>query len=38
VVRPLREGDLEVADHVMRTAFGTYLEAPDPLQVFGDAD
>lgn len=38
VVRPLREDDLEVADHVMRMAFGTYLKAPDPLQVFGDAD
>lgn len=38
VVRPLREDDLDVADHVMRMAFGTYLKAPDPLQVFGDAD
>ncbi len=38
VVRTLREDDLEVADHVMRMAFGTYLKAPDPLQVFGDAD
>lgn len=38
VVRPLGEEDLEVADHVMRMAFGTYLKAPDPLKVFGDAD
>lgn len=38
VVRPLREDGLDVADHVMRMAFGTYLKAPDPLRVFGDAD
>jgi GNAT superfamily N-acetyltransferase len=37
-IRPLRESDLEVADRVMRLAFGTFLGAPDPMQVFGDLD
>jgi GNAT superfamily N-acetyltransferase len=37
-VRPLQEGDLEAADRVMRLAFGTFLEMPDPLQFMGDAD
>jgi N-acetylglutamate synthase-like GNAT family acetyltransferase len=37
-VRPLRESDLAVADHIMRVAFGTYLGVPDPVTVFGDAD
>jgi GNAT superfamily N-acetyltransferase len=37
-VRPLRESDLPAADHIMRVAFGTYLGAPDPVSVFGDAD
>jgi predicted N-acetyltransferase YhbS len=37
-VRPLREADLDTADHIMRTAFGTYLRAPDPVRVFGDSD
>ena len=36
-VRPLRESDLGAADHIMRVAFGTYLGAPDPVTVFGDA-
>jgi predicted N-acetyltransferase YhbS len=36
-VRPLRESDLGAADHIMRTAFGTYLGVPDPVTVFGDA-
>jgi predicted N-acetyltransferase YhbS len=36
-IRPLQEGDLEAADRVMRTAFGTFLGAPDPIMVFGDA-
>jgi GNAT superfamily N-acetyltransferase len=37
-IRPLQAGDLEDADRVMRMAFGTYLGAPDPMLVFGDAD
>src|SRR5687767_15048396 len=37
-IRPLEESDLDVADRIMRIAFGTYLNAPDPLQVFGDSD
>ena len=37
-VRPLKESDLPAADHIMRVAFGTYLGAPDPVTVFGDAD
>lgn len=37
-VRPLRESDLAAADQIMRIAFGTYLGAPDPVTVFGDAD
>ena len=36
-IRPLREDDLDAADRVMRTAFGTFLGAPEPLMVFGDA-
>ena len=31
-VRPLRESDLGAADHIMRTAFGTYLGVPDPTK------
>jgi hypothetical protein len=38
VIRPLREADLEAADHVMRLAFGTFLGLPDPLQFMGDRD
>lgn len=37
-IRPLEVGDLDVADRVMRMAFGTFLGAPDPMMVFGDAD
>lgn len=36
-IRPLAEDDLDAADRVMRTAFGTFLAAPDPIAVFGDA-
>ncbi|MGB9274276.1 MAG: GNAT family N-acetyltransferase, partial [Terrimicrobiaceae bacterium] len=36
-VRPLREGDLATADHVMRLAFGTFLGLPDPASFLGDA-
>ncbi len=37
-IRPLEEKDLDTADRVMRIAFGTFLGAPDPMLVFGDAD
>jgi GNAT superfamily N-acetyltransferase len=37
-IRPLREPDLEEADKIMRIAFGTYLKAPNPIEVFGDGD
>jgi len=37
-VRQLREADLAAADRLMRMAFGTFLGAPDPMLVFGDAD
>ena len=36
-VRPLQEGDLATADHVMRLAFGTFLGLPDPSSFLGDA-
>lgn len=36
-VRPLREDDLDAADRIMRTSFGTFMGAPDPVAVFGDA-
>lgn len=36
--RPLLEADLDAADHVMRLAFGTFLQLPDPLQFMGDAN
>jgi GNAT superfamily N-acetyltransferase len=29
-VRPLRQEDLENADHIMRLAFGTFIGVPDP--------
>jgi hypothetical protein len=35
-IRPLESGDLDVADRLMRIAFGTFLGAPDPITVFGD--
>ena len=37
-IRPLEERDLDEADRIMRTAFGTYLRAPNPIEVFGDGD
>lgn len=37
-IRPLEERDLDQADRIMRIAFGTYLKAPNPVEVFGDAD
>jgi GNAT superfamily N-acetyltransferase len=37
-VRPLREDDLDAADLVCRTAFGTFVGAPEPHRFFGDAE
>src|SRR5262245_29939989 len=37
VVRPLRESELAIADHIMRLAFGTFLGVPDPASFLGDA-
>jgi GNAT superfamily N-acetyltransferase len=36
-VRPLREDDLDTADHIMRLAFGTFLGIPEPTSFMGDA-
>src|ERR1019366_7368199 len=36
-IRLLREGDLPVADGILRLAFGTFLGLPDPMQFMGDA-
>src|SRR5919109_1206783 len=38
VIRPLEVRDLDEADRIMRIAFGTYLKAPNPIEVFGDGD
>ena len=38
LVRPMRQGDLDEADRIVRLAFGTFLGMPDPLQFMGDAD
>jgi predicted N-acetyltransferase YhbS len=38
IIRPLREDDLDEADHIMRLAFGTFLGLPDPLAFMGDAE
>lgn len=35
-VRPLKEGDLAVADRIMRLAFGTFLGLPNPGSFMGD--
>jgi len=37
LIRPMEASDLDAADTVMRTAFGTHLGVPDPRQTFGDA-
>ncbi len=36
-IRAMTLDDVDQADHVMRTAFGTFLEVPDPATTFGDA-
>lgn len=37
-IRPMGEGDLGVADRVMRLAFGTFLGMADPMGFMGDMD
>lgn len=37
-IRPLREGDLDTADHIARIAFGTFVGLPEPETFMGDAD
>ena len=37
-IRPLEESDLTTADRICRLAFGTFLQLPDPITVFGGAD
>ena len=36
-VRPLREADLDAADHIMRLAFGTFIGLPHPETFAGDS-
>jgi len=38
LVRPLQKTDLDAADQIFRTAFGTFLGLPDPLRFGGDTD
>ena len=37
-VRRMREDDLQEADRIMRLAFGTFIDLPDPAWFAGDAD
>jgi GNAT superfamily N-acetyltransferase len=37
-IRPLKDSDLQQADHIFRLAFGTFLGFSDPLTYAGDAD
>ena len=37
-VRPMAAGDLDDADRIMRTAFGTFLGLPDPMSFAGDGE
>ena len=37
-IRPLLPSDLAEADRILRLAFGTFLELPDPQAFMGDAD
>jgi predicted N-acetyltransferase YhbS len=38
LIRPMREGDVDAADRIVRLAFGTFLGMPDPSAFMGDAD
>jgi GNAT superfamily N-acetyltransferase len=37
-IRPMKEDDLDEADKIMRLAFGTFLDLPEPIEFMGDAD
>jgi hypothetical protein len=37
-IRPLQESDMPEANRIFRLAFGTFLNLPDPMAFFGDAD
>jgi predicted N-acetyltransferase YhbS len=37
-IRPLRETELDEADHIFRLAFGTFVGLKDPLRFAGDSD
>ena len=37
-IRPLQESDIPEANRIFRLAFGTFLNLPDPMAFFGDAD
>lgn len=37
-VRPMDPGDVDDADRIMRTAFGTFLGMPDPASFGGDSE
>jgi predicted N-acetyltransferase YhbS len=37
-VRPMRPDDLKAADQIRRLAFGTFLNVPQPAEMFGDVD
>lgn len=37
-IGPLLESDVDEADKIMRIAFGTFLNLPDPMAFLGDAD
>jgi predicted N-acetyltransferase YhbS len=38
IIRPLTEADLPLARQIVRTAFGTFLGAPDPENFWADRD
>ncbi len=37
-IRPLRESELDTADHIFRVAFGTFIGLPNPEAFAGDTD
>jgi N-acetylglutamate synthase-like GNAT family acetyltransferase len=37
-IRPLRSDEVDLADRVMRVAFGTFFGAPDPIAAMGDME
>ncbi|MBV9178430.1 MAG: hypothetical protein JO297_15495 [Nitrososphaeraceae archaeon] len=37
-IHPLQESDLSAADHILRLSFGTFVDLPDPMIFFDDAD